>query len=165
MTYEDLIKQWYQRAIKGKDPFTKFIFIYIAFTSFLTLHEDYLRDRERIINLKNDINAKRYYLSIVRENGDLRKVLLALVDESKRRSVPNLTRENDRNWSGRDGVLNGENDWENLVEYWYRIRNNLFHGQKAPESRRNKRLVNYAFLTLQPLMKNFIDNHLTWKFG
>jgi hypothetical protein len=55
-------------------------------------------------------------------------------------------------------------DWENLVEYWYRVRNNLFHGRKAPEFRRDRDLVKYAYLTLAPLMENFIKHGLSWEF-
>ncbi len=55
-------------------------------------------------------------------------------------------------------------DWENLVEYWYRVRNNLSHGRKAPEFRRDRDLVKYAYLTLAPLMENFIKYGLSWEF-
>ena len=32
------------------------------------------------------------------------------------------------------GVIHSLSDWENMVEFWYSIRNNLFHGAKNPEN-------------------------------
>ena len=35
------------------------------------------------------------------------------------------------------GVIHGLDDWKNMVEFWYSIRNNLFHGGKNPQDNRD----------------------------
>ena len=164
MTYKDLINQWFYRAIAESDPFTRYIFIYLSFIAFLSQEGTQTSDRGRINRVKEVIEAKEYYLRLVRNKGNLRDILSNLVEELKRQPIRNSTRNNDTHWSGADGVLDGTEDWENLVEFWYRVRNNLFHGHKAPEFERDIRLVNYAYLTLQPFMRNFIDHDLFWEF-
>lgn len=165
MTYEDLIKQWFYRAVVEGDPFTRFIFLYISIIAFLSQDDTYTSDRGRINRVKEDIEAKEYYLRLVRERSDLRSVISNLIEELRRQPIRNSTRNNDTHWRGSNGVLAGTEDWENLVEFWYRVRNNLFHGHKAPEFERDVRLVNYAYLTLQPFMRNFIDHDLLWAFS
>lgn len=165
MTYHELINQWFNRAITEDDYFTKYIFLYIAFTAFLTQRWGGVSDRDKINRVKEDVDAKEYYLRLIEEKEDLHDVLLRLVRELRRRPVRNITRPNDTNWQGRDGVLRDKRDWENLVEFWYRVRNNLFHGHKAPEFARDRRLVEYAYSTLMPFMRNFIDHFLTWDFS
>jgi len=41
-----------------------------------------------------------------------------------------------------------------MVEYWYSVRNNLFHGGKTPNIGRDAFLVEHAFLTLRALVEN-----------
>ena len=43
-------------------------------------------------------------------------------------------------------------DWENMVEFWYTIRNNLFHGSKKLDIERDEFLVEYGYKTLSSLM-------------
>lgn len=164
MTYKDLINQWFYRAINEDDPFTKYIFLYIAFIAFLSQRETQTSDRERVNEVKDDIEARDYYCSLVKEKDDLKNILSNLVAELKKEPIRNSTRVNDANWVGEDGVLDGIEDWENLVEFWYRVRNNLFHGHKAPEFQRDRKLVSFAYKTLQPFMRNFIDHKLFWEF-
>lgn len=164
MTYKDLINQWFNRAIAEDDPFTKYIFLYISFIAFLSQKWGRTTDRRRINRLKENTEAKDYYLGLAGERGELRNSLSNLVAELREQSIENSTRVNDTNWVGEDGVLNGIEDWENLVEFWYRVRNNLFHGHKAPDFKRDRKLVNFAYQTLQPFMRNFIDHDLFWEF-
>lgn len=164
MTYADLIKQWFERAQKEEEYFTKFIFLYIAFIAFLTQRYEDLNDRQKIESLKNNFEAREFYLNLLAREEGLRQLLVEIIDELNRRPLVNVTRGPDRWWQGDDGKLRSEEDWENLVEYWYRVRNNLFHGHKAPEFERDKKLVAYAYKTLYPLMKNFIDHDLLWEF-
>lgn len=165
MDYYELIIQWFNRASTETELFTKYIFLYIAFTAFLTQTRESLTDRDRINVLKNSPEAKDYYLKLISTNSELKNRLTALVSELKINPIKNISRPNDRNWKLQDGKLENENDWENLVEFWYRVRNNLFHGHKAPEFERDRMLVEFAFLTLYPLMKNFVDHYLAWDFS
>lgn len=43
-------------------------------------------------------------------------------------------------------------DWPNMVEFWYSVRNNLFHGGKEPNIERDVFLVEHAHFTLRQLM-------------
>ncbi len=163
-SYEDLIKQWFVRSKSESDIFTKFIFLYISFTAFLTQKHPRMNDREIINSLKHANDARSFYMSLIRNNPELRATLQSLISELRRQPIENDTRRNDRNWEGIDGVIRNEADWENLVEFWYRVRNNLFHGRKAPEFRRDRDLVYYAYRTLAPLMEKFIKHDLPREF-
>ena len=43
-----------------------------------------------------------------------------------------------------------------MVEFWYSIRNNLFHGTKDPEVERDRKLVEFGYKTLSSLMEIFV---------
>jgi hypothetical protein len=161
-SYNDLIKQWFKRSKYESDIFTKFIFLYISFTAFLTRRNPERSDRWIIENLKEDEGARSLYLTLIRYNPELRATIQRLISELKEQPIENDTLSTTRRsyWSGTDGVIRDETDWENLVEYWYRVRNNLFHGRKRPKFDRDIVLVKYAYLTLAPLMENFIKHGL-----
>lgn len=55
------------------------------------------------------------------------------------------------------GVIHSLTDWENMVEFWYSVRNNLFHGAKNPESDRDQFAVEYGYKTLRALMEIFLN--------
>jgi hypothetical protein len=50
------------------------------------------------------------------------------------------------------GIIRSVDDWENLVEFWYGVRNNLFHGGKNLNEKRDAFLVEHAFKTLKVFM-------------
>jgi len=157
MSYNDLIKQWFEKSqLPENDTFTTFIFLYFSFIAYLRQALQGNHDRDNIQKLKNLPDAKNYYLHLIQDNKTLQATLKELIAELGKRSLVNVTGRDDRYWTNTDLVLRNEEDWENLVEYWYRIRNNLFHARKGPEIERDKRLVQYANLTLTPLMKYFV---------
>jgi hypothetical protein len=164
MSYNDLIKQWFERSKTENDIFTKFIFLYISFTAFLTQRHPRMNDREIINSLKHANDARSLYILLLQNNLELRATLQSLISELRRQPIENDTRRHDTNWRDPDGVIQDETDWENLVEYWYRVRNNLFHGRKAPEFRRDRVLVEFAYRTLAPLMEKFIKHRLIREF-
>src|SRR3989338_1528079 len=98
MTYKDLINQWFYRAIAEGDPFTRYIFLYIAFIAFLSQEGTQTSDRGRIDRVKEDTEAREYYLRLVRDRGDLRDILSNLVEELRRQPIGNSTRNNDTHW-------------------------------------------------------------------
>jgi hypothetical protein len=164
-SYADLIKQWFERSNSESDIFTKFIFLYISFIAFLTQEYSEKSARRVINSLKHAQDAKSFYISLIQNNSELRATINSLISELRKQPIRNDTRPNDSHWKGSDGVMQDETDWENLVEFWYRVRNNLFHGRKAPEFKRDRDLVTYAYRTLAPLMENFIKHNLFWEFG
>lgn len=163
MEYNDLIRQWFSRAEDEKDYFTKFIFLYISFTAFVTNYYTggrKLDDRDIIQEVKNDITVRDLYLRLLRENTALAETLRAAIQELLREPIQDTTRSsNNKTW---DGQIRDEMDWRNIIEFWYRVRNNLFHGHKAPEFGRDQLLVKFVFDLMYPLMKHFIDHNLTW---
>ncbi len=56
-SYDDLIKQWFERSNSESDIFTKFIFLYISFIAFLTRTYPGKSDRGTINSLK-EANCK-----------------------------------------------------------------------------------------------------------
>lgn len=161
--YYDLIMRWFQRSQQEEEMFTKFIFLYISFNAFINQTREELRERQKIEFLKHDQEAKFFYLQLIQREQNLKKIIDELKLFLDIEPIQNST--DGRNyWVGSNGRLRSENDWENLVEYWYRVRNNLFHGHKVPQFDRDETLVRLAFLTLSPLMKNFVDHYLTWGF-
>ena len=163
-TYDDLIRKWFSRSKEEKDIFTQFIFLYISFTAFLTHKNPDKNDRCTINILKRNEEAKKYYTSLIQKNAVLNATIKRLISELKDNAIINVTRPNDPHWDAPNGEIKSEADWRNIVEYWYRVRNNLFHGHKAPDIERDSVMVEYAYLTLSPLMENFIAHDLQWKF-
>jgi hypothetical protein len=153
MSYDDLIKQWFEKSLSPEnDIFTTFIFLYFSFIAYLRQEVQGTNDYARICSLKRLQGVRDYYLHLVQDDGNLETIIKELISELGKRSLVNVT---DRG-TGTNFVIRDEEDWENLVEYWYRIRNNLFHARKGPEIERDKRLIQYANLTLIPLMKYFV---------
>jgi len=58
------------------------------------------------------------------------------------------------------GVLVSLYDWENMVEFWYSIRNNLFHGGKDPDVARDQLMVKNGYLTLRELLEMLLNEQL-----
>ena len=53
--------------------------------------------------------------------------------------------------------LHDPHDFSKLLEVIYVIRNNLFHGHKSPDDRRDEKLVTLAYDILSPLLKPFVE--------
>ena len=56
------------------------------------------------------------------------------------------------------GKIRDLNDWENMVEFWHSIRNNLFHGSKNPQDDRDQLLIENGYKTLSPLVGILLEN-------
>jgi hypothetical protein len=181
MNYDQLIKNWHTKA-SDEDYFSKYIFEYLAFIAFLKKKKftNTRFDREAIQKLKRD-NVKNQYLAKVSNNTALHKSWKKVIDELNKVRLGNVSRNgngveeieywncshNDRHSKTEEekqkslGVVHGFDDWENMVEFWHSIRNNLFHGGKDPQDTRDQLLVENGYKTLRPLMEVFIlDSNL-----
>jgi hypothetical protein len=58
------------------------------------------------------------------------------------------------------GIIHNMEDWENMVEFWYSIRNNLFHGAKDPEEKRDQILIQNGYITLRELVQILLDEKI-----
>ncbi len=167
--YYPLIKGWHEKAAEG-DTFSRFVFQYLAFIAYIKncLYYDVQRDREAIQRLKQENIVAHTYLEKVANEEDLGQFWVKIINELERKPLHNSSidpdyPEIDKWWNSigdqpnRDsglpeGIVQSLDDWPNMVEYWYSVRNNLFHGGKNPDAARDAFLVESAFQTLRPLM-------------
>ncbi len=178
MNYDELIKNWHTKAL-DEDYFSKFVFEYLAFIAFLRKKKfkDASYDRCAIQRLKQDETVRHDYLGKFERIPELRRAWQSIYDELVRTPLGNVSGNSDdieeiKWWNcsadclarcaGRDqrrkGILHDLHDWENMVEFWYSIRNNLFHGGKDPQDERDQILVENGYKTLRPLIDIFLTN-------
>lgn len=168
--YTGLILGWHKKAHEQDDCFSQFVFEYLAFIAHLknNLFFQEAKDRQVIQALKRDQLRRERYAKSVKTNRRLRRVLQRLVVELRKSPLHNSSLDLDYpeidqwwNCSGRQpesdtasqsGVLRSTDDWENVVEFWYGVRNNLFHGGKNPNIERDHFLVEHAYETLKVFM-------------
>ena len=167
--YRDLILGWHEKAKDG-DPFSRFVFEYLAFIAHLknNVFFDEPTDRKAIQALKRDAARRGWYLDQVRAEGELFEMWSSLSEKLKAEPLLNSSKdldypEIDKWWNCCDtqpdltdvaprGMIRSLDDWENMVELWYAIRNNLFHGGKNPNVSRDCFLVEHAYATLKAFM-------------
>ena len=167
--YYPLIGAWHDMAAEG-DSFARFVFQYLSFIAHVknNLFYDTPRDRMAIQRLKQEQVIRDSYLERVSEDSDLNKTWIIVIEELEKRPLHNSSfdldnPEIDKWWNSSEFQPNGEDyqpkgrvlsleDWCNMVEFWYSVRNNLFHGGKNPNIKRDAFLVENAFLTLRPFM-------------
>jgi len=176
MDYKRLIKSWHLKASE-EDYFSKFVFEYLAFIAFIkTQAYNLASDRKAIQALKRDDDIRAQYLIKVRNYHNLASSWISIKSELDRTPLGNASRDPNNTheiawWNCSHeqlqdktpeeqnkgtGVLHSLEDWENMVEFWYSIRNNLFHGTKDPEVQRDKTLVECGYKTINPLMEIFL---------
>lgn len=166
--YMDLIVGWHRKAAEEDDYFSRFVFEYLAFIAHLRANVFYeeASDRNVIQALKRDDMRQGRYVERVKADKRLLVALRRVLVELKRRPLHNSSHdpdypEIDRWWNSSGpqptgaeprGVIRSVDDWENLVEFWYNVRNNLFHGGKNPSVGRDCFLVEHAYETLKVFM-------------
>jgi hypothetical protein len=183
MDYFRLIKNWHERAGE-EDYFSKFVFEYLAFIAYLKTQKyrsedpnQNIKDREAIQRLKRDEGLEHSYLAAIGNNDGLRTAwgkIKTELDNSPLGDVSwnpenaeevkwwNCSHNNSNEKTAIEkqkvsGVLHSLDDWENMVEFWYTIRNNLFHGGKDPEGRRDQLVVEFGYKTLRELVSILIE--------
>jgi len=176
MNYDQLIKNWHTKAIT-EDFFSGFVFEYLAFIAFLKkkLFTEY-DDRRAIQLLKQDEEIKNTYLNSIGTNQEVSGAWNKIIAELGRRRLGNVAvagnevqeiewwncnqlELNQKTHEERQkimGVIYDLNDWGNMVEFVYSIRNNLFHGGKDPEDERDQLLVSNGLIVLRPLVDIFL---------
>jgi len=174
INYDSLIRNWHIKASE-EDYFSKFVFEYLAFIAFLKQKKftDCSKDRIAIQCLKQDRGIKTDYLEKIQNNRQLKKAWENITQELSNASLGNTSGGGNEieeikwwNCSHQDlqqqteeekrkikGVIHNLNDWENMVEYWSAIRNNLFHGTKNPQDKRDRILVENGYKTLREVVE------------
>jgi hypothetical protein len=145
LLFKKLIRNWHEKATT-EDYFSKFVFEYLAFAAILRKYSNVesKSDRDAIEWLKKNKEIKEKYLERIGKEVDLTK----LIDYLRVEPVEN----NDKKVK-----IEGDEDWPNMVEFVYSVRNNLFHGSKDPEDARDKFLVEYAYELLRPLVEILLN--------
>lgn len=155
------------------------MFEYLAFIAFVNtqLSQRSRNDRGSIQELKRNNDIKRKYLKKLNNQSNLKRSWERIKRELERAPLGNTSRHNvqteEIKWwncthnelnqktheekNKLTGVIHSLSDWENMVEFWYSIRNNLFHGTKDPEVRRDQMLVEYGYETLKYLVEIFLE--------
>lgn len=159
-----LIKNWHEKS--KEDYFSRYTFEYLAFEAFLkkfkyTNHNG--NERTYLQLLKQDADYQIKWSALIESNQEYKKILTELCSYLENEPLQTSR----KNWwgcsssdfiecdAGRiEGKINNETDFTNIIEYWYQVRNNLFHGGKNPDSSRDSKIVMYAHKTLSIAMEN-----------
>lgn len=164
------------------DPFSDFVFEYLAFIAYLKriLFVNAKNDRDAIQKLKRDYRIEKLYLQRIRDDKKLKNEWECIINELNEIRLGNVSQNSGETeeikwWNCRGevlnyqsglqlnmekGVIHGLRDWGNMIEFWYSIRNNLFHGGKDPQNDRDYLLAEKGFKTLHELVDIFLSNDL-----
>lgn len=173
MDIDRLIRNWHIKASE-EDYFSRFTFEYLAFVAFLRkrkfVGQANKKDRAIIQKLKQDTQIEERYLQQIQNKLELRKAWVSIkqhYDSDRFRDS-----EGDKWWNcSHDemnqqrpeerekpcGVIHDLRNWENMVELWYRVRNNLFHGEKEYDDERDRFAVEYGYRTLKELVELLLE--------
>lgn len=142
MIYKQRAEKWYKRALREDDEFLKFILLFISLEVSVKLDFYCIRDIKQ-----NDSIKDEFY------NNVNQKYLAELKCELDKKALQNMNPKGDHRWSGR---LNFVDDFDGIVEFIIRARNNLFHGDKGLDEERDLFIVKYGTKILRPLVEAFI---------
>jgi len=178
MNWDQLIRNWHAKASE-EDFFSKFVFEYLAFIAYMKRikFSQANADRSAIQELKRSTEFRDAYLNLIHANNELRIAWDTIRQELNAARLGNvsgnstqaeeikwwncshddLMQKTDAEKAKIAGVIHGLDDWENMIEYWYAIRNNLFHGAKNPQDGRDILLVENGYKTLRPLVELFLQ--------
>jgi hypothetical protein len=173
--YKSHILGWHEKASEG-DHFSRFVFEYLAFIAHLKNNVFFAAtsDRNAIQTLKRDSGRRGLYIEKVKSDRPLLDLYEQLIKELRRFPLHNSSLdldnpEIDKWWNCSEtrpdhddplekGIIRSADDWENTVEFWYSVRNNLFHGGKNPNVQRDLFLVVHAYKTLKVFMEIEINS-------
>lgn len=172
MDIDRLIKNWHNKASEGEDYFSKFVFEYLAFIAILRKKKFRYENKDRpvIQKFKQDDPTKTAYLQRIQNRKELRKAWKSITSEFDK--IPfqhsngspwwncshlNLNQQTTEEKRKRKGVIHNLDDWENMVEFLYLVRNNLFHGEKDPERKRDEFVVEFGYKTLRELVELLLE--------
>lgn len=176
MDFNQLIKNWHIKA-SNEDYFSGFVFEYLAFIAFLKKRKftNEVNDRDAIQKLKQDNEIKEKYLQKVKNDRNIEIAWQHIKNELDKSSLGNVSHNNEevaeiRWWNCSSdelsqhsndeikGIIRNFDDWENMVEFWYSIRNNFFHGGKNPQDKRDQLLIENGYKTLHPVVEIFLTD-------
>jgi len=137
MTYKEKAAVWYIRGTKETDEFLKFILYFIATEAVLD------GEKIRILKSRQDLLGEINQEDI----NHLKKELDA--DPHK-----NMDPDGDHRWGG---TLQDNSDFNSIIEFLARGRNNLFHGDKGADIKRDIFIITYGNKMIQPIIRKLIS--------
>lgn len=137
--------QWYERSRPRAEE--QYMQLYIAYNIWYRRVTQSSFDREAIARLKRRYGIWHSYM-----NGEVMQTLRPVMMD-----IATLTQDYalapNKNWSG---VIEDDEDWPNLIEFWYTIRCSLFHGSTAMPTDVWQRAVTLAYQSLSIFMQEII---------
>ena len=141
-----IIRTWYERAQSAEDRFDKFIYLWIAFDAFATNYSEKEWPKQVRKNIEKDSLLTNCYVSSMKNNDFSREIRelqkLCPVYDTRKKFL------NDPKYSV---TISDPNNFKEVINVLYKIRNNLFHGGKSPNEERDKKLVSLAFNILSKI--------------
>lgn len=142
-----LVKGWYVRARRERDPVSQFVFLWFCFNGWLAYESGRDADRAMINWLKSSSRGTELRSAYVTARGStvFRGYLKTLASMSPITSP------------GRpDAKIASADDFRGIVEGIYRVRCNLFHGAKSPNDIRDQKLVKLCAALLVKWVGNLV---------
>lgn len=139
MTYKEKATTWYARGNKETDEFLKFILYFISTEAILDGQS--IRSLKLRQDLLKEINPE--------DIDQLKKELDT--DPHK-----NMDTHGDHRWGG---TLQNNSDFDSIIEFLARGRNNLFHGDKGADVERDIFIITYGNKILQPIIRKLISEN------
>jgi len=146
---KETVFSWYYRG--QLNYVDLYINLFISYNAWFKKATSKNKDRDAINALKERSVIWREYIAGEALFG-LRPILKKIVKLTHEQPIENLTG-NNRHW---DGVVGNDNDWKSLIEYWYRVRCNLFHGAKSPDDYRDQEAIRLAYESLNIFMGEIV---------
>lgn len=150
---KDLIKDWHRNKAKNeRDPFFRFLCHWICFNAWLDYQSKKSTDRAML----NWLKLQTQDTSDIMASYEAMK--LTTVGNQNLQSLTTMCPILDSKGRG-DISIRDINDRDNIIEAIYKIRCNLFHGNKRSSSTRDTKLVTCA----NQIMTEWIDDLInTW---
>lgn len=173
-----LITTWFERAwnerLNERATFEAFVFAWMSVNAWAACVTDEDQDREYMRRLKEDKGLRQRFQQVVNEHPDVRRNSEEFVSLLPIFKAQRLRR---AGVHGQEGMTRGELvqyyvvegitdfepecaewhrmrgepipcDWPHIIAATYRVRCNLFHGEKSAHSEMDRRIVRAALLTL-----------------
>ena len=147
-----LICIWYNRAQEATDFFDRFIYIWIAFEAFTSNYTERNWPTKVRNILKKDKKMNATFSSLMLDKSFSRLVL----ELQKNCPVWDAREKYSKNPDSSKSIED-PNDFGEVLEVLYKIRNNLFHGGKRPDIERDKLLVKLSFNIVHVFLDSIIS--------
>jgi hypothetical protein len=142
-----IIHMWYERAQMSTDPFDKFIYVWISFEAFASNYTEEDSPFDVRNSLKNDPNIVILYKILMKTKPFSEKIM-----NLKKECPIYDTRKQHYDDPKFSKTICDPNNFGEVLEVLYKIRNNLFHGGKRPDKERDRKLATLSFFVLYDLL-------------